>query len=1210
MASSQVEIASSSPFGCVLKDHNRRDQSKNINARPNFQKNLEDLVKDQIQSCISPLTSDSNSRTQVDNGDCSVSKDRSNNDHKQKKSKIQERWAQAREMVCNSPKIKNGDKKAKITREMVCSMLQIDDSAFPVGNEQSSNNEKIQKKPKSRETKQSNKEDKNGNKLKVGEEMVRNKLQTDSADCNVHSEESNDNDKNQNKLKVVQEMVCNQLQVDKNDKNLKKSKIQEQWAHAREKVRNQPQGDNVDCSVSNNKQSNGKNRQRLVQGNCTVQIEESNNNDKDQKTKSKNQERWARAREKVCNLPQRENVDAGVQNHDNDKNHKKLNCSNVKIENEDSPVQEQSKRNEENLKKLKTYERWARAREIVCNNASGVSSPLLGVGVSSLLQKWKGYEAKAKNLRSNTSTNTSPGSSINTNSGSTFIENASYVELSSKSTPSSESSEQTSADEREGARIVNEDAFPDWESDKISLSGPSSCKSRDSDALEEKEKVRVVDLIRKLTSVTKSQQGCSEDIREGEQALSSNESLPRVGTEVLCCPRIRGRQAFNNLLLQIERDRQRELEGLVERKPVSKFPHRGRIQALLKVRFMRTRRLAETGDHAISSSTTSSQLNRPPQGTNIMHLRERFRKGVEHGTTDQKTTCKEVVDNTPDMQKCSVSNREEIENAANIENSYTPYQIKEETHHHGDNESRNSCKNMVDKTQNMENSSTLNQLEEEIHRYNVTDLNRSREDVLHNTQDVENSTTLNQLREKRHRWDITDPENSHRDAVHNTQYVKKCSTKNQLREKSPPPSSQIKESKPCENVDTNVEQNTSKVENQRTLHEESTDIVCQVTSCDVSNIESLESAHAVSSREDEANDGQQLGSTDNHIKDISHAQTIWEDLESCHDWLSDISQLRNEWEQMCNDQQLVETNNDWIADIARPRSDWEDLRQARYQEMLDPYSDNRDIRQLLERRSVSSFLSSDMRDAIDRLMISRTQKQANQMGSPADKQKEVVEEEKDDKLEYKNDNSDNDEEDRLPIEQQYNEFGEYTDRTYPLERHSQSLLSPWSDIQDNEVSDYSNQAASPSLQKYVSSNSSTRDVQQCTSFMNSPSIDMEFIYDLRGHMEQLHQEMFEIRKSLKSCINMQVKLQRSIKQEVASAVKRSVRKEGKESARKTTRKGRCCVCNEKRIDSLLYRCGHMCTCFKCAHDLQMSTGKCPVCEAPILDVVRPYADDR
>lgn len=140
------------------------------------------------------------------------------------------------------------------------------------------------------------------------------------------------------------------------------------------------------------------------------------------------------------------------------------------------------------------------------------------------------------------------------------------------------------------------------------------------------------------------------------------------------------------------------------------------------------------------------------------------------------------------------------------------------------------------------------------------------------------------------------------------------------------------------------------------------------------------------------------------------------------------------------------------------------------------------------RRSVSSFLSSDMRDAIDRLMISRTQKQPNQMGSMADKRKEAIEEEKGDKLVFKDDNSDHDEEDRLPIEQQYNEFGEYMDRTYPLERHSQSLLSPWSDIQDNEVSDYSNQAASPSLQKYVSSNSSTRDVQRCSSFMNSPSI--------------------------------------------------------------------------------------------------------------------------
>lgn len=47
---------------------------------------------------------------------------------------------------------------------------------------------------------------------------------------------------------------------------------------------------------------------------------------------------------------------------------------------------------------------------------------------------------------------------------------------------------------------------------------------------------------------------------------------------------------------------------------------------------------------------------------------------------------------------------------------------------------------------------------------------------------------------------------------------------------------------------------------------------------------------------------------------------------------------------------------------------------------------------------------------------------------------------------------------------------------------------------------------------------------------------MELIYELRGHMEKLHQEIFEIRRSMKSCMNMQMKLQRSIKQDVAAAI--------------------------------------------------------------------------
>lgn len=52
----------------------------------------------------------------------------------------------------------------------------------------------------------------------------------------------------------------------------------------------------------------------------------------------------------------------------------------------------------------------------------------------------------------------------------------------------------------------------------------------------------------------------------------------------------------------------------------------------------------------------------------------------------------------------------------------------------------------------------------------------------------------------------------------------------------------------------------------------------------------------------------------------------------------------------------------------------------------------------------------------------------------------------------------------------------------------------------------------------------------------------------------------------------------------------------------------CSICYERSIDSVLYMCGHMCMCYTCA--IQQWRGKggghCPLCRAPIRDVIRIY----
>eukprot|EP00267_Zea_mays_P051237 XP_020404159.1 uncharacterized protein LOC103647689 [Zea mays] len=114
---------------------------------------------------------------------------------------------------------------------------------------------------------------------------------------------------------------------------------------------------------------------------------------------------------------------------------------------------------------------------------------------------------------------------------------------------------------------------------------------------------------------------------------------------------------------------------------------------------------------------------------------------------------------------------------------------------------------------------------------------------------------------------------------------------------------------------------------------------------------------------------------------------------------------------------------------------------------------------------------------------------------------------------------------------------------------------------------------------------------------------LEMEVRVRGEMSQIQHEIYELQKLVESCIASQVKMQHSIKEEVCSALREAGLMPNQPDTT-AAKGGNCCICHRMQVDSLLYRCGHVCTCFDCAGQLKSSGRSCPICQTPIDDVFR------
>eukprot|EP00004_Rigifila_ramosa_P026615 TRINITY_DN8381_c0_g1_i3.p1 TRINITY_DN8381_c0_g1~~TRINITY_DN8381_c0_g1_i3.p1 ORF type:complete len:548 (-),score=163.99 TRINITY_DN8381_c0_g1_i3:56-1699(-) len=123
-------------------------------------------------------------------------------------------------------------------------------------------------------------------------------------------------------------------------------------------------------------------------------------------------------------------------------------------------------------------------------------------------------------------------------------------------------------------------------------------------------------------------------------------------------------------------------------------------------------------------------------------------------------------------------------------------------------------------------------------------------------------------------------------------------------------------------------------------------------------------------------------------------------------------------------------------------------------------------------------------------------------------------------------------------------------------------------------------------------------------YVNTSSVSMA------AELAALQMQVAELRRLVSTSFELQLDLQRSIRQEVAGAL--NAHKHGLDAETMLTPPARmpsddmCTVCCERTIDTVLYRCGHMVACTMCSASLLERHLPCPICRAPIVEFIRCF----